>query len=193
MKTVNIFLIIVSALFFSGQVYSGSSSALMRTLTSPQVEILSGDQGVYIIFVQSRDGLSTVRNVEALDTLYLITAQGIDQTLVFEADKTNKPLYLLRYRLVDDIWMETEIYNPVELPDIDFQKAHRLVKKKSGRDKAIASIGILYNLNADGALVVSFQIKSDAEEFCEQWQYHVATDEVWQTAHETRCFFDMDE
>jgi hypothetical protein len=192
MKIVNILLVIVSALFFPGQVYSGSSSALMHALKSPQAEILSGDQGVSIIFVQSRDGISTVRNVEALGTLYLLSRQGVDQTLVFETDKTNKPLYLLRYRLVDSIWLETEIYNPADLPNIDFQKAHRLVKKQSGKHKAIASIAIFYNLYPK-ALIVSFQIKGDAEEFCEQWQYHVATKEVWQTAHETKCFFDMDE
>jgi hypothetical protein len=42
-------------------------------------------------------------------------------------------------------------------------------------------------------LIVSFQVKNEAQEFCEQWQYHVATEDVWQTGNETKCFFDMDE
>lgn len=209
MKIVNILLVIVFSLFFCGSSVSApadspsmgidASSALMKALKSPQAEMLSGangeEGGVYIIFVQSRDGVSMVRNVEALDTLYLLTAQGLDQTLVFETDKTNKGLYLLRYRLVNDTWGDTAIYNPADLPDIDFQKAHRMVKEYSGQHKKIASIAVLINLVPEEPLIVSFQIEGDTAESCEQWRYNVAEDEVYPepTAGETRCFFDMDE
>jgi hypothetical protein len=189
-KIASVILVIVSSLFFSGNVYSETSSALMKALTSPQAEMLSGDEGVYIIFVQSLDGVSTVKNVEALDTLYLLAAQGEEQMLVFEADKTNKELRLLNYKLLNTIWIETAIYNPAELPDIDFQEAHRLVKEASGKDKTIASISVFYALFPEDDLIVSFQMKGDSP-YCEQWQYHVATGDVWQTAFETMCFYQM--
>ena len=189
MKIVSILFVIAFSISFSG---SSQSSALMNALNSQQAEILSGDQGVAIIFIQSRDGISTVRNVEALDTLYLLAAQGLDQTLVFEADKTNKPLYLLRYRFINDIWAETARYNPAELPEIDFQKAHRLVKEYSGKHKSIASIAVFYGLIQGGRLIVSFQIKDDASELCEQWLYDVAADDVSDTPQSATCFFNMD-
>lgn len=191
MKIVNILFVIAFSILFSG---SSQSSALMNALKSQQAEILSGDQGVAIIFVQSRDGMSTVRNVEALDTLYLLAAQGVEKlTLVFETDKTNKPLYLLRYKLTDDIWDGTVRYNPAELPEIDFQKAHRLVKENSGKHKTIASIAVFYGLFQGGRLIVSFQIKDNASELCEQWLYDVAADDVSETSPSVTCFYDMDE
>ena len=155
--------------------------------------MLSGEIGVYTIFVQSLDGVSRVRNVEALNTLYLLAYQGEDQTLVFETEKTNKELYLSRYRLVNDIWLGAVPYNPADLPDIDFQKAYRLVKAYAGEHKTIASIQVFWVNTQLRPLAVSFQIKDDAAEFCEQWVYYVDTNVVVQTKHRAGCFFDLNE
>ena len=198
MKILNTILVIVCSIFFSGTLYSGTSdsgrsSALMKALISQHAEMLSGEIGVSIIFVQSLDGVSRVRNVEALNTLYLLAHQEGDQTLVFETEKTNKELYLSRYRLVNDIWLGAIPYNPADLPDIDFQKAYRLVKAYAGKHKTIASISVSYADTQHPPLIVSFQIKDDAAEFCEQWVYYVDTNEVVQTKHRAGCFFDLNE
>lgn len=187
------FLFLILAFFSSVSIAHGG--ALLNALKSKQTEMLAGAHGVYIIFVQSRDGESTASNVEALDTLYLLSDQSkfdmeIFRTIVFETDKN---IRLLRYRLVDDIWGETVIYNPADLPNLDFQKAYRLVKEYSGKDQAIASIGIFYALVPGEPLIVSFQMKGDEDEFCKQYQYYFDTDQVFQTAQESKCFFDMDE
>ena len=57
---------------------------------------------------------------------------------IYETDKNMNVLY---DKLLNDIWLETEIYHPADLPDIDFQEAYRSVKAVAG-DKPIANIAV---------------------------------------------------
>ncbi len=165
----------------------GTEGSLIQTLKSPEANNLAGDQGVYTIFVQSRDGATAVHNVEALDTIYLLSAIGTDQMHIYETDKN---MNVLNDKLVDDVWLETEIYHPADLPDIDFQEAYRSVKVVAG-DKPIASIAVFYTLYGD-QLRVSFQLQGDATDSCEQYAYIVDTGEAYQTTSETKCFFEIE-
>ena len=165
----------------------GTEGSLIQALKSPEANSLAGDQGVYIIFVQSRDGTTVVHNVEALDTLYLLSAIGTDQMHIYETDKNMNVLY---DKLVDDVWRGTEIYHPADLPDIDFQKAYRSVKAVSG-DKPIANIAIFYTLYGD-QLRVGFTLQGDATDSCEQYTYIVDTGDVYQTGNEVKCFFEVE-
>ncbi len=162
--------------------------SLMQALKSPEANSLAGDQGVSIIFVQSRDGATAVDNIEALDTLYLLSAAGAGQTHIYETDKS---INVLNDKLINDVWLETEIYHPADLPDIDLQEAYRSVKAVSG-DKPIANIAVFYALEED-QLRVSFTLQGDATDSCEQYAYIVDTGEVYQTGSEIKCFFDMND
>jgi hypothetical protein len=189
-------LVIASSLLLSGNVFSKptASSALMKALKSPEAEILSGPVGVEIIFVQSRDGESFRKNVESLDTIYLITAQGTESLLIFEADKTNKPLYLLGYRFIPGgEVIGAELFFPNDLPDIDFQRASRKVAKLSG-GRPIAKIGIVHTSAQGHPLEVSFDVQGenpDEPDMCPQYVYDVASDMAHDTGLVVKCFFDM--
>jgi hypothetical protein len=95
--------------------------------------------------------------------------------------------------LVDVIWEGTERYKPADLPDINFQKAYRLVKAYAGEHKTIASISVFRLLEPPQDWIVSFQIKGDEGDFCNQWFYNVDTNAVAMEAHGIKCFFDMHE
>jgi len=165
----------------------GAEGSLIQALKSPEANTLAGDQGVYIIFVQSRDGATVVHNVEALDTIYLLSAIGTEQMHIYETDKNMNVLY---DKLLNDVWLETEIYHPADLPDIDFQEAYRSVKAVSG-DKPIANIAVFYTLYGD-QLRVGFTLHGDATDSCEQYAYIVETGEVIQTGSEVKCFFEIE-
>ena len=178
----------------------GASSSLMKALTSSQAEMLSrGGENVSVIFVQPRDGESTVRNVEALDTLYLLTRQtlqgGIGLILIFETDKTNNALRLLRYRQQEGWWIGAKPYNPADLPDIDFQEAYRLVKAEAGKAHPITQIGILYAEDEGLPLIVVFSVKDEelSEGLCQEWVYtYDATGTAVHEGMTAGCYFDMD-
>ena len=172
----------------SGPGVDEESTTLMEALKSPKAQELAGDEGVYIIFVQSRDGATVVNDVETLNTLYLLSAVGTEQTHIYE---TNKGMDVLNERLIDDVWMETKLYYPADLPDIDFDSAYESVKSVSG-DKPIANIAVFYNL--DGwQLTVSFTLQGESTDSCEQYVYIVATGEAYQTAAGVKCFFDIND
>jgi len=157
-----------------------------------------GGENVSVIFVQPRDGESTVRNVEALDTLYLLTRQTIQDVgliLIFETDKTNNALRLLRYRQQEGVWLGAVPYNPADLPDIDFQEAYRLVKAEAGKAHPITQIGILYAAYEGAPLIVVFSVKVEwlDEGLCQEWVY--TYDATGTAVHEgmiAGCYFDMD-
>jgi len=165
----------------------GTEGSLIQALKSPEANRLAGDQGVYTIFVQSRDGATAVHNVEALDTIYLLSAVGVTQMHIYETDKNINVLY---DKLIDDIWLETNTYHPADLPDIDFQEAYRSVKAVAG-DKPIANIAVFYTLSAD-QLRVGFTLQGDATDSCEQYAFIVETGEVFQTGSEVKCFFEIE-
>ena len=106
---------------------------------------------------------------------------------IYETDKNMNVLY---DKLVDDVWLETEIYHPANLPDIDFQEAYRSVKAVAG-DKPIANIAVFYTLSAD-QLRVSFTLQGDSADSCEQYAYIVETGEVYATGSEVKCFFEIE-
>lgn len=166
----------------------GTEGSLIQALKSPEANTLAGDQGVYTIFVQSRDGATAVHNVEALDTIYLLSAVGVTQMHIYETDKNMNVLY---DKLVDDVWEGTNIYHPADLPDIDFQEAYRAVKAVSG-DKPIANIAILWPIVPESELIVSFTLQGDATDSCEQYDYTVDTGEVIQASSEVKCFFEIE-
>ncbi len=171
----------------SGPDEGEENPTLMQALKNPKTENLAGNEGVYIIFVQSRDGTTMVDSVEALDTLYLLSAVGTKQTHVYETDKS---INVINDRLVDSLWMETKIYHPADLPDIDFESAYQSVKAVSG-DKTIAGISILYPLKT-GDLIVGFNLQGDTAGSCEDYFYTVESGEV-QLMGETKCFFDIND
>jgi hypothetical protein len=173
---------------------SAAKGALLHALRSEQADILAGEKGVFVIFAQTRDG-STVRNIEALDTLYLLADQGIpdmDRTLIF---KTDKHLRLLRYRLVDLPWLDAVPYHPREaLPDIDFRQIQRIVGRESGR-KPIAAISIFFLLGptSNPPLIVTVQVKNEGDDSCDQYLYNVDESRIVNLRTGVACFFDMDE
>ena len=82
MKILTTLLATVVSILFAGSSFSGESSALMKALTSPQTGMYAGDMeqlsdGAWVIFAQPRDGASTVRNVEALNTLDIDSVVGV--------------------------------------------------------------------------------------------------------------------
>jgi hypothetical protein len=174
-----------------------TGGSILNALKSEQAGILAGDRGVYTIFVQTPDG-TTVRNIQALNTFYFLsdqfkdTAPTADRTLIF---KTDRRLHVLRYRLVDEPWLDAVPYSPPEdLPDIDFRKIQRIVKKESGH-KPIASISIYFFLDAspNPPLMVDVQVKNDTDDSCDQSQYNVDKDEIANFVPGVLCFFDMDD
>jgi len=166
----------------------GTEGSLIQAIKSPEANTLAGDQGVYIIFVQSRDGATAVHNVEALDTIYLLSAVETDQMHIYQTDKNMNVLY---DKLLNDVWAETEIYHPADLPDIDLQEAYRAVKAVAG-DKPIANIAIFWPLVPESELIVGFTLQGDATDSCEQYDYSVDTGEVIQTGSEVKCFFEIE-
>ncbi|MEA3491694.1 MAG: hypothetical protein U9R27_07310 [Campylobacterota bacterium] len=196
MKKLTLLLMLsMGLLFFAGCGSSNTTGggeveveeSLMQAIKSPEADSLAGDQGVYIIFAQSRDGATAVESIEALDTLYLLSAEGVDQTHIYETDRS---INVLTDKLVDNVWMETEQYHPADLPDIDLQEAYGSVKAVSG-DKPIANIAIFYTLY-NHQLRVGFTLQGDATDSCEQYAYIVDTGEVYQTGSEVKCFFEIE-
>jgi len=165
----------------------GTEGSLIQAIKSPEANALAGDEGVYIIFVQSRDGATVEHNVEALDTIYFLSAIGTDQMHIYETDKNINVLY---DKLLNYIWGGTAVYFPADLPDIDFQEAYRAVKVVSG-DKPIANIAIYYTQYGD-ELGVSFTLQGDATGSCEQYIYYADTGEVDQIGLKVKCFFEIE-
>ncbi len=161
--------------------------SLMEALKNPKINDLAGDEGIYITFVQSFDGTTMVNDVEALDTLYFLSAVGIEQTQVIE---TNKFIDIVDTRLVDEVWGETALYYPANLPDIDFAGAYNAVKVVSG-DKPIASISIRYTLVPSEPLIVAFTLEGANAGTCDEYDYAVETGEVDLVAYGIACFFDI--
>lgn len=189
MKTfVPLFFTLLALLFLAGCGDSDSARKWIDTLQSAKADMLSGDQGVFILFIQPRESNTTVNNVESLDTLYLLSAQET-QTLVFQTDKS---LNVLGYRLVNDVWMETVIYHPSELPDLDLRAIQSKIKALSG-NKPIASVAIRRALSPGEHLIVSFNMKNEADAFCSQYEYDYDADEAYQTTADSKCYFDMNE
>jgi hypothetical protein len=194
MRTLVMAMLAVSSLLTIFSSTSAAKGALLHALRSEQAEILAGEKGVFVIFAQTRDG-STVKKIEALDTLYLLADQGIpdmDRTLIF---KTDKHLHLLRYRLVDLPWLDAVPFHPREaLPDIDFRQIQRIVDRESGR-KPIASIEIFFLLveNAAPPLIVNLQVKNDGDGSCDQYVYNVDERRIVNHVTGVACFFDLDQ
>ena len=161
------------------------SPALMEALKNPKTDELAGEEGLYITFVQSRDGKTMMNDVEALDTLYLLSAVGTTQTHVYETDKN---VNVLSDNVVNDVWGETRLYRPAALPDIDFEKAYSAVKKIAG-EKPIANIAIFYTLE-ENELRVSFTLEGKTPDLCDQYQYIVASDDAFAATNNVKCFFE---
>ena len=204
MKILTTILTTLVLIFFAGTSFSGESSALMKALSSPQMEMYAGADGAWVIFAQPLDGASTVRNVEALDTLYILTNQEIDSqpmTLTFEMDKTNSELPLLGYRLDANQLIGVEKFDPTMLPAIDFQLGWKLVKGLMSEEWSIhknhvtlASVGVFQPVIPQPETLVSFQVKrdDDTSELCWQYVYNPVTKEAWKTPYIPPCWFDMD-
>ena len=165
------------------------SPTLMEALKNPKANNLAGDDGLYIIFVQSRDGATMVNDVEALDTLYFLSLAGSGQTRVYETDKS---INVLDERLVDDFWEGAAPYYPTNLPDIDFAGAYNAVKAISG-DKPIANISIRYNVSPGEPLIVAFTLEGANTGSCDEYDYLVETGEVDLAAYGIACFFDIND
>ncbi|BAF71820.1 hypothetical protein [Sulfurovum sp. NBC37-1] len=194
MKKLTITLMLSAGLaFLAGCGHSDSTlkeptePTLAEAIKSSKANELAGEEGAYIIFAQSRDGATMVNDVESLDTLYVLSAVGTDKTHVYETDKN---INVLDDKLVDEPWMETEIYHPADLPNIDFDKAYSAVKAVAG-DRPIANIAVFHTLEPENPLIVSYTLKGDTADSCVQYQYTVDTEEVHQTGAEVKCFFDM--
>jgi len=191
MKKLTLTLMLAAGLaFLAGCGHSDSAQkepTLAEAIKSPKANKLAGEQGAYIIFVQSRDGATMQNDVEALDTLYILSAVETDKTHVYETDKN---INVLDDRLVDQPWMETAIYHPSDLPDIDFDKAYSAVKAVAG-ERPIANIAVYYVLEPDNPLVISYTLKGDTVDSCTLYQYYEDTGKVHQTDSEVKCFFDM--
>jgi len=185
-KLVIMFMLSIGLVFLTGCTDSDNNTenTLIQALKSQEADRLAGDEGVYIIFVQSRDSIAKT-DVEALNALYFLSAIGIDQMNIYETDKS---INILDEELVNDTWLETRKYHPANLSDIDFQEAYRAVKVVSG-DKPIANVAIFYTLEHD-ELRVGFTLQGDATDSCEQYAYIVDTGEVYQTGSEVKCFYD---
>lgn len=160
---------------------------LMEALKSSEAENLAGEDGVHVIFVQSRDGTTMMNDVEALDTLYLLSGAGATQTHIYETDKS---INIIDDRIVDDVWLGGVPYNPANLPDIDFDSAYESVKAVSG-DKPIANISIRYNDSLGEPLIVAFTLQGATEGACDEYDYPVETGEVNLAAYGIACFFDI--
>jgi len=191
MKKISL-LILTAGLFFLGGCddddnYIETSPTLMEALKNPKSNELAGDEGVYIIFAQSRDE-KTVTNIEALDTLYFLSAVGTTQTHVYE---TNKYIDVIDDQLVDDVWAETVIYHPNSLPNINFDTAYNTVKEVAG-DKPIANISIRYELIPEEPLIISFVLPSEISGLCDEYDYYVETDEAELAANDVSCYFNID-
>ncbi len=184
-------LLIVSGLVFLTGCGNSTSThtkpTLAEAIKSSKANTLAGEEGAYIIFVQSRDGTTMVNDVEALDTLYFLSAVEPNQTHVYETDKY---INVLDERVVDSPWMETAVYHPANLPDIDFDKAYSSVKAIAG-DRPIANIAVFYALEPENPLIVSYTLKGDTADSCTQYQYYEDTGEVYQTGIEVKCFFNI--
>lgn len=209
MKIVTMLLATVFSIFFAGSSISapalpadpprmgiGASSALMKALKSPQAEMLIGHEGIGIaeIYVQPRDGESTVRNVEALNTIYFITEHELyDGVLViFEADKTSNSLRLLNYWTHEGYWGGEKRFHPAELPDIDFQEAYRIVKDDAGSSYPIAGISLYRTLippHNEPMITFNLYIPEPGSPDCVQWLYNTLT-KVTSPAGRVRCYFD---
>lgn len=170
-----------------GGVEETESPTLMEALKNPKANDLAGDDGLYIIFVQSRDGATMVNNVEGLDTLYFLSLAGTAQTRVYETDKS---INVLDERLVDDFWEGAAPYYPANLPDIDFAGAYNAVKAISG-DKPIANISIRYNVSPGEPLIVAYTLEGANAGSCDEYDYTVETGEVDLAAYGIACFFDI--
>lgn len=166
---------------------SGTSPILMEALKNSKTNVLAGEEGLYITFVQAKDGHTMMKNVEALDTLYLLSAVGTTQTHVYETDKN---INVLSENIVNHAWLETRLYHPAALPDIDFEKAYSAVKKIAG-EKPIANIAIFYTLE-ENELRVSFTLEGETPDRCDQYQYIVASDDAFASMKNVKCFFEND-
>lgn len=209
MKILTTLLVTVVSILFAGSSFSGESSGLMKALTSPKMGMYAGNLaqisgGAWSIIAQPRDGASTVRNVEALDTLYLLSNQNKDtgdMILTFEMDKTNSELPLLGYRLDQDMYVGTARFDPTGLPPIDFQFAWKLVKDLMSEEWSIhtnhvtlASVAVFYPIEYPDETLVSFNVKRDDDpsEFCWEYIYNPETKQAWKSPYIPACWFNMD-
>lgn len=220
MKTAITSLVTVFSIFLAGSSISapagpsgmgmgrGASSALVKAIKSAQSDMLSGEERAKLIIAQPRDGASTVRNVEHLDTLYYITDQNFEPfkdeefLLMFEVDKTSDKLSLIRYLPVWGLWLGATDYTPSDLPDMDLQWAWRQIKAEIGAhpgdaaDPQIASIGVSKAVVEGLPYIVGFNVyppsnTSLPEWMCDQWIYNVTQDAIYYGIP-APCHFDLD-
>lgn len=222
MKILTTLLATVVSILFAGSSFSGESidfpfgwkpawNRLATALTSPQMGMYAGDRedfsgGAWVIFAQKRDGASTVRYVEALDTVYLLSDQNKDNNIIpamltFEMDKTNSRLPLLGYKLDLDSMVGVARFDPTGLPPIDFQYGWKLVKDLMSEEFSIhtfqvtlASVGVFYAIEYPDDALVSFNVKRDDDpsEFCWEYVYNPVTKQAWKAPFTPPCWFDMD-
>jgi hypothetical protein len=158
---------------------------LMEALKNPKANELAGEEGVYIVFVQMRDGATMVEDVEALDTLYFLSAEGVEQTHLYETDKH---IDVLRERVIGSGWGGTILYHPIDLPEIDFEHAYAAVKEVAG-DRPIANLSIRYTLVPSEPLIVAFTLEGESAGFCDEYDYTVGTGEAVLAVANVGCFF----
>jgi hypothetical protein len=186
----------------------GASSALVKAMKSAQSDMLSGGQRAKLIIAQMRDGESTVRNVEHLDTLYYITDQNFSPIkneeflLMFEVSKTSDKLSLLRYLPVWGIWVGATDYTPSDLPDMDLQWAWRQIKAEidahpgDAANPQISSVGVSKAVVPGLPYIVGFNVYPPSnptlpEGMCDQWIYNLSQDLIYY-GMPAPCHFDLD-
>lgn len=208
MKPTKTLFVMFSSLVSSAVFSAGSQSALMNALTSPQAGMYASGDKLLEIFVQNRDGASTVRNIEALDTIYFITNTGIkgeDQTnkkgdvlIAFQIDKTSSHLGLISYKALVDVPLGTVQLDPTTLPDINFQWAWKQITIAAGaeykvkpQDLVLARIGIARAVYPEKPLVISFDFKpKDYEgDTCWEWIYAYDDQDIFNSGFTVGCWF----
>lgn len=164
----------------------------MKAFTSDQAGMYAGDNGAFRLAVQTGDGVSMTRNVEALDTIFLISDQNkVDESIFlslwFEMEKSDN-LPILGYYIDDDKLVGLEPFNPEHLPPLDMQHAWRVVKEQfssvdwqfSKSLVTVAQVSMVYVVGPWTCPTVSFLIKRaddpDTTGRCWEYIYDIETD-----------------
>jgi len=218
MKIINTLLIAAFSLFYAGSSISapaqqdctgyvglknGYSSALMKAFTSDQMGMYAGEIGAYRLSAQTGDGVSMTRNVEALDTIFLISDQNkegefIYRSLWFEMEKSDN-LPILGYVIDDDAYQGVEPFNPEHLPPLDMQHAWQVVKERfssvdwefSKSLVTVAQVSMVY-VAPYACPTVSFLIKraddQDTTGRCWEYLYDIVDDIAYRSGFVPPCW-----
>jgi len=172
----------------SNQGESKNTNEILSAIRGPEADVLAGETGVYIVFIQREDG-KAVSSVDQLDTFYFLASQPgcqMGQTLVFQTDTDLK---LERYRLVGEPWMQRRVFRPSDIPDVDLDKAYSKVKEMAG-DLPISNISISIPLEETVRHMVIYTLKNP-DGHCEEYLYEIESGNVSEGMQNVACLFDI--